>query len=72
MDMLLKLKAFVVTADTGNFSAAARTLYTSPSVIMKRAKSFAVFGLFVPAAMTATRGVSWPIHGFISLQMPMP
>lgn len=36
MDMLLKLKAFVVTADTGNFSAAARTLYTSPSVIMKR------------------------------------
>ncbi|VVO21995.1 LysR family transcriptional regulator [Pseudomonas fluorescens] len=36
MDMLLKLKAFVVTADTGNFSAAARTLHTSPSVIMKR------------------------------------
>ncbi|WP_407732897.1 LysR family transcriptional regulator [Pseudomonas citronellolis] len=36
MDMLLKLKAFVVTADTGNFSAAARALYTSPSVIMKR------------------------------------
>lgn len=36
MDMLLKLKAFVVTADTGNFSTAARTLYTSPSVIMKR------------------------------------
>lgn len=36
MDMLVKLKAFVVTADTGNFSAAARTLHTSPSVIMKR------------------------------------
>lgn len=36
MDMLHKLKAFVVTADTGNFSAAARTLHTSPSVIMKR------------------------------------
>ena len=36
MDMLLKLKALVVTADTGNFSAAARTLHTSPSVIMKR------------------------------------
>lgn len=36
MDMLLKLKAFIATADAGNFSAAARNSYTSPSVIMKR------------------------------------
>ena len=36
MDMLLKLKAFIATANAGNFSEAARNLYTSPSVIMKR------------------------------------
>lgn len=36
MDMLLKIKAFIATADGGNFSAAARNLYVSPSVIMKR------------------------------------
>jgi DNA-binding transcriptional LysR family regulator len=36
MDMLVKLKAFIATADAGNFSAAARNLYASPSVIMKR------------------------------------
>lgn len=36
MDMLLKIKAFIATADGGNFSAAARKLYVSPSVIMKR------------------------------------
>lgn len=36
MDMLLKLKAFISTADAGSFSAAARTANTSPSVIMKR------------------------------------
>lgn len=36
MDMLLKLKAFIATADAGSFSEAARVLYTSPSVIMKR------------------------------------
>lgn len=36
MDMLLKIKAFIATADAGNFSAAARNSYVSPSVIMKR------------------------------------
>ena len=36
MDMLVKLRAFISTADNGSFSAAARTLNTSPSVIMKR------------------------------------
>lgn len=36
MDMLLKLKAFIATADAGNFSAAARNSYASPSVMMKR------------------------------------
>ncbi len=36
MDMLLKIKAFIATADAGNFSAAARNSYASPSVIMKR------------------------------------
>lgn len=36
MDMLLKLKAFIATADAGNFSEAARNSYVSPSVIMKR------------------------------------
>ena len=36
MDLLLKLKAFIATADAGNFSEAARNSYVSPSVIMKR------------------------------------
>ena len=36
MDMLLKLKAFIATADAGSFSEAARNSYASPSVIMKR------------------------------------
>ena len=36
MDMLSKLKAFIATADAGNFSEAARNSYVSPSVIMKR------------------------------------
>lgn len=36
MDMLLKLKAFIATADAGNFSEAARNSYVTPSVIMKR------------------------------------
>lgn len=36
MDVLLKLKAFVATADAGSFSEAARNSYVSPSVIMKR------------------------------------
>lgn len=36
MDMLLKLKAFIATADAGSFSEAARHLHASPSVIMKR------------------------------------
>lgn len=36
MDLLLKLKAFIATADAGSFSEAARNLYASPSVIMKR------------------------------------
>lgn len=36
MDMLLKLKAFIATADAGNFSEAGRNSYASPSVIMKR------------------------------------
>ncbi len=36
MDLLSKLKAFIATADAGNFSAAARNVHVSPSVIMKR------------------------------------
>lgn len=36
MDMLLKLKAFIATADASNFSEAARNSFVSPSVIMKR------------------------------------
>ncbi|WP_213958735.1 MULTISPECIES: LysR family transcriptional regulator [unclassified Variovorax] len=36
MDLLSKLKAFIATADAGNFSEAARNSYVSPSVIMKR------------------------------------
>lgn len=36
MDMLVKLKAFIVTAEVGNFSEAARKSYVSPSVMMKR------------------------------------
>jgi DNA-binding transcriptional LysR family regulator len=36
MDMLLKLKAFIASADAGSFSEAARQLHASPSVIMKR------------------------------------
>jgi DNA-binding transcriptional LysR family regulator len=36
MDMLLKLKAFIATADAGNFSEAARNSHVTPSVMMKR------------------------------------
>ena len=36
MDIILKIRAFIVTADCGNFSEAARKLNASPSVIMKR------------------------------------
>lgn len=36
MDVILKLKAFVLTAELGSFSEAARKLNASPSVIMKR------------------------------------
>jgi DNA-binding transcriptional LysR family regulator len=36
MDAILKLKAFIVTAEAGSFSDAARKLHASPSVIIKR------------------------------------
>ena len=36
MDMLANLKAFVVTADTGSFSEAARRSDLVPSVVSKR------------------------------------